>query len=127
MKAYVIDTSGWIEYFTNGENADFFAHPILDKSKKIVVPVIVLYEMFKKILSETGEDKALQVVAQLQQYHIEAIDDTLALSAAKISHTHKIPMADSLIYAVARKHDATLWTSDEHFRDMPHVRYIRKK
>ena len=122
----VIDTSGWLEYFADGKNADFFSKPILDKSKLIIVPVIILYEVFKKVLIETGEDKALETVGQLQKYKIENIDDSISLSAAKISYKNKIPMADSIIYAVTLKYDAILWTQDEHFEKLRNVKYIKK-
>jgi len=122
----VIDSSGWLEYFADGKNADFFSKPILDKSKLIIVPVIILYEVFKKVLIETGEDKALETVGQLQKYKIENIDDNISLSAAKISYKYKIPMADSIIYAVTLKYEAILWTQDEHFEKLRNVKYIKK-
>ncbi|MBP7652900.1 type II toxin-antitoxin system VapC family toxin [Candidatus Dependentiae bacterium] len=122
----IIDTSGWLEYFTDGKNADFFSKPILDKSKLIIVPVVIIYEVFKKVLIEAGEDKALETIGQFQKYKIENIDDTISLSAAKISYKNKIPMADSIIYAVTLKYDAILWTQDEYFEKLRNVKYIRK-
>lgn len=123
----IIDTSGWLEYFADGGNSDVFARIILNKTDKIIVPVIVIYEIFKKILMERDEDTALQTIVQLQKYQIEDIDDSLSLQAAKISCEHKIPMADSMIYAVALKYNAVLWTQDEHFEGLPSVKYIEKK
>lgn len=123
----IIDTSGWLEYFADGENSDVFAGVILSRTNEIIVPVIVIYEIFKKILMERDEDAALQTVVQLQKYHIENIDDSLSLQAAKISCEHKIPMADSMIYAVTLKYNAVLWTQDEHFERLPSVKYIGKK
>lgn len=123
----IVDTSGWLEYFADGENSGVFAGVILDETNKIIVPVIVIYEIFKKILIERDEDTALQTIVQLQKYQIENIDDSLSLQAARISCEHKIPMADSMIYAVALKYNAVLWTQDKHFKKFLNVKYIEKK
>lgn len=122
----IIDSSGWLEYFTDGANAEFFSRIILDRSKRIIIPSIIIYEVFKKILTDRDEATALKTVAQLQKYQIESIDEGTAMAAAKISAEHKIPMADSMIYAVARKYKAVLWTQDEHLKGLPDVKYTRK-
>ena len=127
MNNIIVDTSGWLEYFSDGENSDIFAGVILDKSSKIIIPVIVIYEIFKKVLMERDENTALQTIAQLQKYQIEIVDDSLALQSARISAEHKIPMADSMIYAVTLKYNAILWTQDEHFKKLPNAKYIEKK
>ncbi|MEK9163400.1 MAG: PIN domain-containing protein [Chloroflexota bacterium] len=55
------------------------------------------------------------------------LNTSLALSAAEISIKLKLAMADSLILATARAYNATLWTQDEHFKDIESVKYIAKK
>ena len=123
----IIDSSGWLEYFSDGPNAEIFEEVILDKSIKIIVPAIVIYEVFKKILIEKGESIALQIITQLQKYQTEPIDDNISIEAAKISFIHKMPMADSIIYAVTKKYNAVLWTQDEHFKDLDNIKFIEKK
>ena len=118
----LVDTSGWLEYFFGGSNAAVFAPP-LEATEKLIVPVICLYEVFKKINSVADEARALQAVAQMKQGRIVDLTEDVALSAALISLKHKLPMADSLIYATARAQSATLWTQDEHFERLPGVRY----
>jgi predicted nucleic acid-binding protein len=49
---------------------------------------------------------------------------SLSTAAAKISLKNKIPMADSIIYATAKKFNATVWTQDIDFKDLPNVNYI---
>jgi predicted nucleic acid-binding protein len=46
----------------------------------------------------------------------DVIKDTneLSLSAAKIGKNHKLPMADSIIYATNLKYNCILWTQDRH-------------
>ena len=118
----LVDTSAWIEYFFGERNATYFTSPI-EKVEELLVPVICLYEVFKKGNIGADEARALQAVAQMKQGSVVDITEDVALSAALISLKHKLPMADSLIYATARAHGATLWTQDDHFSDLPGVKY----
>jgi predicted nucleic acid-binding protein len=121
----VVDSSGWLEYFAEGRNADFFA-PAIEDTEHLLVPVICVYEVFKRILQQQGLGAAEICVADL--YKGQAIDLTpsLAISAAVLSDELKLPMADSFILAIARAHHAVLWTQDEHFRNIAGVKYIAK-
>jgi len=121
----VVDSCGWLEYFANGANADFFA-PAVEDAASLVVPAISLFEVFKRVLQQRSENEALQAVAIMQQGQVVAVDETLALAAAKLSFDLKLPMADSLILATARAHAATLWTQDDDFEGIPGVQYIAK-
>ena len=122
----VVDSSGWLEYFAEGSTADFFA-PAIEDTKNLLVPVICLYEVFKKILQQSGINEAQVHVSDMKQGKIIEIDESLTLSAAKLSADLKLPMADSLTLATARANDAVLWTQDEHFKDLDGVKYIEKK
>ena len=119
--ANIVDSSGWMEYFTNSPRAKHFA-PAIEDPANLVVPVISIYEVFKKVLRERGEGDALQVASAMQSGKVVDLDLTLALDAAR----HALPLADSLIYAVAVRHGATLWTQDEHFNGLPGVHYFPK-
>ena len=122
----IVDSSGWLEYFAEGSNAEFFA-PAIEDTKNLLVPVICIYEVFKKILLQSGVSAAQTHISDMKLGKIIEIDESLALSAAKISFDLKLPMADSLILATARANDATFWTQDEHFKDLDGVKYIEKK
>lgn len=122
----VVDTSGWLEYFADGKNAAFFA-PAIEDTDALVVPVICVYEVFKKILQSEGQAMAEVHMADLAKGKIVEMDMSLAMSAAMISAELKLPMADSIILAVAREQAATVWTQDEHFKDLDGVKYIEKK
>ena len=91
------------------------------------MPVICIYEVFKKLLKQSGISEAQTYVSDMKQGKIIEIDESLVLSAAKLSADLKLPMADSLILATARANDAILWTQDEHFKDLDGVKYIEKK
>ena len=121
----VVDSSGWLEYFADGPNADFFASSI-ENVDDLVVPSISIYEVFKRVLQQRGEGDALQAIVAMQQGNVVNLDNTLALSAAKLSLAMKIPMADSIILATARFHDAVLWTQDGDFEGVAGVQYVEK-
>ena len=119
--ANVVDSSAWLEYFVGTDRAKSFAGAIEDE-ENLIVPVISIYEVFKKVLRDRGEDKALEIASVMMTGRVVDIDATLALEAAHL----KMPLADSIIYATAMRHDATLWTQDGHFSGLPHVRYFPK-
>ena len=122
----VVDSSGWLEYLAEEPNADFFAAAI-ENIEALVVPIISVYEVFKRVYQQRGEDDALKAVALMMQGQVVDLDVELALSAAKLSLDLSIPLADSVILATARAYQATLWTQDEHFKGLAGVEYIAKE
>jgi predicted nucleic acid-binding protein len=118
----VVDSSAWLEYFAAGPNAPYFAGAI-ENTAELIVPTMSIYEVFKRILQQRSENEALQVVAVMQQGKISEMDPAVALSAARISIDHKLPMADSIMLATARLNKATFWTQDAHFEGMQDVKY----
>ena len=122
----VVDSSGWLEYFIDGKNAHFFA-PVVEDLANVVVPTISIYEVFKRTLIGKNRDDALETIAMMYDGVVVDLDSEIALVAAELSCELKLPMADSIILATARAHDATLWTQDEHFKDIEGVEYIENK
>jgi len=122
----VVDFSGWLEYFANGANAEFFAPPI-EEVGKLIVPSISILEVFKRVIEQSGEGDALRAAAQMLQGQVVDLDTALATSAARISFDLKLPLADSVILATARAHDAVVWTQDADFVGIEGVKYVAKK
>lgn len=122
----VVDSSGWLEYFADGPNAGFFA-PAIEDTKELIVPSISLYEVFKRVLQQRGENAALQAAALMQQGHLCDLTGPLALAAASLSIEESLPMADSIMLATARASAAVLWTQDADFASIPDVKYIARK
>jgi predicted nucleic acid-binding protein len=118
----VVDSSGWLEYFANGANADFFA-PAIENTAELMVPALSVYEVFKRVLLQRGEGDALQAVAAMLQGRVVDLDTDVALRAARLSVAFKLPMADSIMLATAQRHGATLWTQDADFEGIPGVEY----
>ena len=121
----LVDSSGWLEYFADGANAAFFA-PAIEDLGNLIVPTIALLEVFKRVLQQRTEADALRAIAQMHQGTVVPLDSALALSAAKLGHDLKLPLADSVIYATARRFGAVVWTQDADFRDLENVRYRAK-
>lgn len=122
----VVDSSGWLEYFADGPGADFFV-PAIENVSELVVPSISIYEVFKRVLQQRDESSALQAIASMQQGTVVDLDVTTALDAAKMSLELGLPMADSIMLATARAHDATLWTQDADFVGIEGVQYIERR
>ena len=125
MKLNVVDSSGWLEYFADGPNADFFAPPI-EKPDLLIIPSISLLEVFKRILHQRGENEALQAMALMMEGRVVDLDADLAIRAAMIGLSEKLPLADSVMLATAQKFEALLWTQDGEFENLPGVRFIKK-
>jgi predicted nucleic acid-binding protein len=122
----VVDSSGWLEYFSDGPNAGFFAKPI-EKPTDLIVPTVSLYEVFKRVLQQRGEGDALQAVGVMHQGRVVEFSSALALSAARLSMDLGLPMADSIMLATARACGAALWTQDSDFEGVPGVKYVAKQ
>ena len=122
----VVDSSAWLEYFSDGPNADFFA-PAIEAVDELLVPALGIFEVFKHVLRERGEASALQILAVLQQGSVVELDANLAVQAARLSLAERLPMADSVMLATARLNGATLWTQDADFEGKAGVRYRRRR
>ena len=121
----VVDSSAWLEYFADGPNAKHFARAI-EQADELLVPSITLLEVFKRISQQRDESTALHYMAVMQQSTVVELDAALALHAAALGLRHKLPLADSIVYATAQQADALVWTQDADFDGLPGVRYWRK-
>ena len=119
----VVDSGGWLEYFAGGKNADFFAEAV-ENTGDLVVPTISLHEVFKRILQQRTDYEAFHVIAVMRQGRIAVLDNSLALSSARLSLEYRLPMADSVMLATAFEYDAILWTQDSHFEGLRGVKYV---
>ena len=121
----VVDSSGWLEYFADGPNAEFFA-PAIEDTDNLVVPSLTIFEVFKKLLAQRSESEALQAAAAMQQGRVVDLDAGLSLEAARLSLECRLPLADSVILASAQAAKAELWTQDADFEGLAGVKYIAR-
>lgn len=121
----IVDSCGWLEWFTGGTLADQYKQH-LHNSNKLIVPSIIIYEVYKILKREADEEKALLATGYLKNLTIIPFDDTLALKAADISVDHKLAMADAIIYATTLTYDCLLVTSDIDLKGLPSTKFIPK-
>ncbi len=122
----LVDSCGWLEYLADGPNAAFFA-PAIENVEELLVPTLCILEVFKRVLQQRGEDAALQAAALMQQGQVIDLDSGTAVTAAKIGHEIKLPLADAVIVATARIHSAVIWTQDSDLKDVEGVKFVKKR
>jgi predicted nucleic acid-binding protein len=122
----LVDSSGWLAYFADEPNAKHFLAPLKDTAS-LIVPTVTIYEVFKVLLREAGENKALQGAVAMRKGKVVDLTSSLAIAASKLSLALNLPMADSIILATAKDFGATLWTQDADFKQVDDVKYFPKK
>ena len=121
----VVDSSAWLSYFAGDQNSSSFAVPI-ENIAELLVPSITITEVFKNILRQRDEGDALAAIAHMEQGQIIPLDSGLAIDAATFGVQHKLPLADSIIFATAQKYKAQLWTQDRDFEGLQGVKFFPK-
>lgn len=122
---YLVDSCGWLEWFGNGPLAESY-RKYLERPEHLLVPVIVLHEVYKILKREVGEEKALLAVGHMKSAQVVELDELLALKAADLGLRHGLAMADSMVYATGLQHNSEIVTSDADLKDLPGVRFIPK-
>jgi predicted nucleic acid-binding protein len=120
----LLDSSGWIEFFTGSPLADRYA-TYLAPRYELITPTIVLYEVYKKIKRERGEETALLFAGRLSATQVIPLTDSIAFLAADLSLRHGLAMADAIVYATAKDLEAEVVTGDADLKDLPGVVYVK--
>lgn len=122
----IVDSCGWLEWFTDGKLADSYKDYLAD-ADNLLIPAVILYEVYKVLKREAGEEKALLAVGYMKNALVIPLDDTLALASADIALQEKLAMADAIIVAVSRARGCRIITSDADLKDLDNVDYLEKK
>ena len=122
----VVDSSGWVEFFVDGPNGEWFAQAIHDASE-LIVPSITVLEVYRYVLHHRGRQDALQAAATMRQGRVVDLDEGLAIEAAELGASLKLLLADSVIYATTLAAEAELWTQDVDFEGLASVRFKSKR
>ena len=120
----VLDSSGWIEFFTGGPLADRYA-AYLTPRYQLITPTVVLYGVYKKIKRERGEETALLFAGRLSATQVVHLTESIAFLAADLSLRHGLAMADAIVYATAQDQEAEVVTGDADLKDLPGVVYVK--
>ena len=121
----IVDSCGWLEWFSDGVLAKKYKK-YLENDTELLVPTIILYEVYKVLKREAGEEKALLAFAHMKISEVIPFDENLALQAADISLLHNLAMADAIVYTAALGHNCQLITSYKDLEGLPHVTFISK-
>lgn len=121
----IVDSCGWLEWFTNGKLADSYERYLVDQDN-ILMPAIILYEVYKILKREVGEEKALLAAGYMKNSPVIPLDEALALAAADVALQESLSMADAMIVAAARSNNCKIITSDVDLKDQAGVEYIPK-
>ena len=120
----LMDSSGWIEFFTGRPLADRYAS-YFSPRYQLITPTIVLYEVYKKIKRERDEETALLLAARLAATEVVQLTESIAFLAADVGLRHGLAMADAIVYATAQDQEAEVVTGDAEMKDLPGVVYIK--
>lgn len=120
----LLDSSAWIEILGQGSLGKT-CESELQAASSVIVPSLVIYEVYRKIAQQVSEDAALSAIAVMSQYSVVELTKEIALSAADLSLTHRLAMADSMILAHAQHSHAKLVTLDNDFASIPGVKVLR--
>jgi len=112
----IVDSCGWLEWFTDGKLADRYKD-YLASQEKLLIPAIIIYEVYKVLKRETTEEKALLVVGYMKNASVIPFDDHLAIATADIALQEKLAMADAIIVAVSRAHNCRIISSDSDLKN----------
>ena len=125
---YIIDSGGWIEYFIDGKYADKFGKYIENANPdSVFTPTIIIYEVYKKICRDIGEEEALKAIAHIKcSTEVVDLTEEIAISSAETSLKEKLPMADAIIYTVSGRYNSILVTGDGHFKGMEKTIFFGK-
>ncbi len=122
----VIDTSGWLEYLSDGPLAAQY-EKYLAKPETIITPSITLSEVYKKVKKAKGAEVALAVVAQIEKTRVIPLDEEIALTAADLALDHSLTLPQAIAYATALREETQLVTGDPHLKGLEQVTFLQKK
>lgn len=122
----VLASSGWLEIFKGGPNRERFVARI-QTGKAVLVPTIIMQEVYRVMLRDTDEPRARTAAALLHEQTVVPLDENIALRSARLGLQYRLASADAIVYATAQLLEAILVTGDAHFEKLPGVEYIPKQ
>jgi len=121
----VVDSSGWIEFFTAGASGPLFK-PVIEQRDQLLVPAINIYEVHKVLSRKLPAGAVQSCLDVMRQGRVLDLTDRRAIAAADMAGKHKLAMADAVIYSMSREFDATLWTQDVDYDGLVGVKFFEK-
>ena len=120
-----VDSSGWIEFFL-GSNAGKTFKPIIEQTVLMVVPTLSIFEVHRFLSRTTSPAERDNAIALMSRSTVVELTTARAIAASDIAQLHKLAMADAVMYSIAREFNATFWTQDADYQNLPGVSYHAK-
>jgi toxin FitB len=112
----------WAVFTSKSQETTSKLRALLEKSKTAYASSITIYEVYKQTLASEDRTVAkLRVETIRRDFDIIDVDSQIAEVGADISHRLRIPMADSLIVATAKRYNLSCVTDDPHFSEVKRI------
>jgi predicted nucleic acid-binding protein len=86
------------------------------------VSSITIYEIYKQTISSEGKAVAkLRIGTIVNDFTVIDVDSQIAEEGAEISHRLRIPMADAIIMATAKRYHIPCVTDDPHYSEVKRI------
>lgn len=121
----VVDSSGWIEYFIDAAGADNFAAAI-EKTDQLIVPAMSFFEVHRFLSRTVNAGQRGICLDIMRRGRVVELTVQRAIAASEAAQKHRLAMADAVMYSIAREFNATFWTQDVDYKDLPGVHYHAK-
>ena len=121
----VVDSSGWIEYFIDTANADNFA-PAIEKTALLIVPTLSFFEVHRYLSRNADDERRDECLDVMRRGTVIELTTARAIAASDMAQKHRLAMADAVMYSIAREFNATFWTQDLDYKDLPGVAFHAK-
>lgn len=120
----LIDSWSWIEYWKGSRYAEKAAEYI-EGTDTAVLSTVNLAEIYFSVLRDYNEKKAREKADTVRKRcFLIPVDEQIAVDAARLKHSLKLPLADSIILATARTRNAKIVSGDKDFKGLPDTLFI---
>ena len=113
---YLLDTSALFTLIENEKGADEVEHIL--RQKRIILPFIVLLEVYYISWREKGKeiaDRRYAMLKSLNAEFISSLDEPTLITAGRLKAKYSLSLADAIIAACAITNDAVLLHKDKEY------------
>jgi predicted nucleic acid-binding protein len=112
----------WAVFTSQNQDTTTKLKSLFEKSKTAFASSITIYEVYKQTLATEDRSVARLRASTIRRgFDVIDVDPEIAEVGAELSHRLKIPMADSLIMATAKRFNLPCVTDDPHFSEVKRI------
>jgi predicted nucleic acid-binding protein len=121
----VVDSSGWIEFFLGSVEGRAYK-PVIEQTALLVVPALAIFEVHRFLSRSTNPVSRDACLDVMRRGTVVDITDARAVAASEAAQSHKLAMADAVMYSIAREFKAHFWTQDVDYQGLAGVNFLPK-